>query len=120
MSNGLVAFAYEGEGCTPYDKRSISCVILYIFVNVNWSSKIQIDSAYHYIYSYFFPFYLATQMVQWRRPVLQNLGFPVSDDPTTIYYYIKPNIDIIKSNHLTNTVKILLSLFIMFTRNIFF
>ena len=39
-------------------------------------------------------------MVQWIRPILQNLGFQVSDAPTPIYEDIQPTIDIIKSNDL--------------------
>ena len=44
-------------------------------------------------------------MVQWILPILQNLGFQVSNAPTTIYEYNQPTIDIIKENHLTNWVK---------------
>ena len=44
-------------------------------------------------------------MVQWLRTILQNLGLQVSDIPTPIYEDIQRNIDIIKANHNTNTVK---------------
>ena len=44
-------------------------------------------------------------MVQWIRPILQNLGFQVSHAPTPIYDYIKLTIDIIKANHITSVVR---------------
>ena len=48
ISNGLVAFSYGGESCSPNDKQTISCVIICIFgVDVIFSSKTQPASADH-------------------------------------------------------------------------
>ena len=44
-------------------------------------------------------------MVQWLQHIPQNHGFQVSDDPTPLYKYRQPTIDIIISNHLTIRVK---------------
>ena len=44
-------------------------------------------------------------MVQWLRPILQNLGFWVFNGPTPIYEYRQPSIDVIKSHHITGIVK---------------
>ena len=45
---------------------------------------------------------MAIYMVQWLQPILQNLGFQVSNVSTPIYEYSQPTIGIIKSNHLTS------------------
>ena len=44
-------------------------------------------------------------MVQWLLPILKNLGFQVSDAPTTIHEDILPTIDIIKVKHIIIRVK---------------
>ena len=44
-------------------------------------------------------------MVQWIRPILHNINLTVSENPTPIFKYIKPTIDIIKLNHLKIQVK---------------
>ena len=44
-------------------------------------------------------------MVQWIQPILQNLGFQVSNDPNTTYEDSQHTIDIIKANHLTRRIK---------------
>ena len=44
-------------------------------------------------------------MIQWLRPILQNLGFQVSDAPNPIYEEIQPTIGIIKTKHITSIVK---------------
>ena len=44
-------------------------------------------------------------MVQWIWPVLQNLGFQVSDTATPIYEDSEHNVDIIKIKHITSWVK---------------
>ena len=47
---------------------------------------------------------MSPKMVQCLRPILQKLGFQVSNASNPIYEYIQPKIDIIKSNHLTSWV----------------
>ena len=49
-------------------------------------------------------FNLATKVVQWIWLIIQNLGFQVSDAPTSNFKESKSTIDIIKSNHLTSQV----------------
>ena len=44
-------------------------------------------------------------MVHWLKPILQNLGFQVSDASTPIYEDRQPTMDIIKANHLTPKLK---------------
>ena len=44
-------------------------------------------------------------MIQWIQPILQNLGFQVSNYPNPIYKLNQPTIDIIKENHLTSRIK---------------
>ena len=44
-------------------------------------------------------------MVQLLQPILQNLGFQVSNDPTSIHEHSQPTIDIIKPNRLSTWVK---------------
>ena len=44
-------------------------------------------------------------MVQWLRPILQNLGFQFSNAPTLIYKDSQPTIDTIKEKHITSRVK---------------
>ena len=44
---------------------------------------------------------MGTKRVQWLLTILKNLGFQVSDAPTSIYEYSQPTIYIIRENHLT-------------------
>ena len=44
-------------------------------------------------------------MVQWFRPIVQNLGFKVSDATKNIYEEIQYHIDIIEANNTTSRVK---------------
>ena len=86
IPNGLVVFAYGGEGCAFNEKRTISCVVLCIFrISIHWLAKTQPASASHSKDSEVLTLYLSTKMFEWLCPTLQNLGFQVSDAPTTIY-----------------------------------
>ena len=74
-------------------------------VSVQLLDKTQPDSVAHSTDSDVCTFYFATKMVQCLRPILQNIGFQVSDAPTPKYENIQPTIDIIKPNLLTSRVK---------------
>ena len=103
--NGLVSFAYVGEGRTPNYKRSIAYVIPLFYVAINWADKTQPAYVSHYTDSEVRTFYIATKMIKWPQPILQNLGFQFSDIPTPICEDIQPKIDIIKANHITSRIK---------------
>ena len=106
ISNGLVYFSHGQEVCAPNDKISIYCIILCLFgVSIHWSAKNQPSSAAHSKDSEVSTFYLSTKMVQWIRPILQNLGFQVSYAPNPKYEYSQPTFVIIKGKHLTIRVK---------------
>ena len=84
--NSLVCFADVGQGRALNDKIFIACVIICIFgVAVHLSAKTHPVSAAHYTCSDVCTFYLATKMVQWIRPVIQNIGLRVCNAPTPIY-----------------------------------
>ena len=74
-------------------------------IAVHWSAKTQPAFVAHSTDSQVRTFYLAKEKVQWLRPILQNLGFQVSNYQNTIYDYSQPTIDIIRVNHITSRFK---------------
>ena len=99
-------FQMEEKAATPNEKCAIYFIILSLFVApVHWLTKTQPASAAHSTDSEVDTFYLATKMVQYLLPILQNLGLQVSDAPTPIYEDNQPTIDTIKTNHPTSRVK---------------
>ena len=106
ISNGLVAFADDGEELTSNYKHTIPYFVFYIFLASMYIGNPKTNQPMHSVQQT-----PRSALSTWpskysngSEPSYKKIGFQVSIAPTPIYKYSQTTIDIIKQNHFTSLV----------------